>query len=626
MKKYCIVYCLMVVCLICACVKKEVAVDVAGHLPEIPSVITEESLLADARAALGAQEDHKAYALYETYLKQFPQGAYVDEVLMQKGVIAQTRDDLDLALFDFRQLVNQYPQSPWVPDAQQKILEILFAQREYERVIEQADGALMVANENFRRVNIFRLLGDTYMLQAAYRAAVRAYAGAYDLAEGEAKESIAQKLEYAADQVPSADLQATVDDLAHGAAQGDLLFLTGRRLMDEGNYSDALTVFNEFIDSYPEHPQNFIALKTVDDLRNMTVERDTIGCLFPLSGPYAQFGAQALEGVELAQHQFSAGSGMQPVRIIVKDTGGDPHQALNAFHELAEAGVTAIIGPMVTADKVAPNAQRLGIPLMTLTQKEEIPQTGDYIFRNFITPRTQTDALVTYAMDHLGVKRFAVLYPSEKYGVAFMHHFWDQVLAHGGVVTRIEAYGPDQTDFGGAIKKLLTHAKKSGSTKGRADVDFEAIFIPDGPEKAGLVIPQLTYHDIEGVYLLGTNLWYSPQLVDMARQFVQGSILPVGFFPDAASWRITGFVDEFEAVFGKKPGFLEAIAYDTAMILFGIINRSEAANRNLIRDELLQLTDYPGVTGNTTFQTDGDVKKKMMMLTIKGNQFLELKP
>ena len=87
---------------------------------------------------------------------------------------------------------------------------------------------------------------------------------------------------------------------------------------------------------------------------------------------------------------------------------------------------------------------------------------------------------------------------------------------------------------------------------------------------------------------------------------------------------MVGFVDEFTAVFGNEPGFIEAVAYDTAKILFEIITRSETSYRSLIRDELLQLSEYPGVTGITTFRPDGDVEKKLYLLSIKGNQFVEL--
>jgi len=615
---------LIVLCLLFSCVPKKVVLEPVMTQPANPEVITEESILADARHALATKDGLQAYRLYEEYLARFPEGKNIDEVLMQKGVIAKTLGDLDRALIDFRYLVAEYPQSPWVIDANQKILEILFAQRKYDRVIQQAEDALLVVKEDSHRARIYWVLGETHMLEAAYLGAVRAYAEAYNLAQGDFKNDIALKLGTAADRLDTVYLKSTLDDLAQGPARGEILFLLGNRLMVEEQYLDALDVFTEFVEMYPDHPQIFMARENIADLRQMAVDRDTIGCLFPLTGLYSQFGSRALDGVELALHQFSAASLDPSVRIIVKDTGADPEKALSAFQELVDADVKAIIGPMVTAEAVAEKAQELGIPLITLTQKENIPQKGDYIFRNYITPRIQTEVLVDYAVQNLGITRFAVLYPSEKYGITFMHQFWDRVLAHGGELTRMESYDPEKTDFADAIKKLIERYEPPDGDEARPVIDFEAIFIPDGPKKAGLLIPQIAYHDIEEVYLLGTNLWYSQRFVEMARQFLQGSIFPVGFFPEASSWRVVGFVDEFTAVFGNEPGFLEAVAYDTAKILFEIITRSETSYRSLIRDELLQLSEYPGVTGITTFRPDGDVEKKLYLLSIKGDQFVEL--
>jgi ABC-type branched-subunit amino acid transport system substrate-binding protein len=615
---------LIVLSLLFACALNKVEQEPAMRQPAKPEVITEESILARANHALATQDDLQAYRLYEEYLVQFPKGAKVDEVLMQKGVIAETRGELERALIDFSYLCTEYPESPWAMDAHQKILEILFKQRKYDRVIQQADEALSVVKENAIRAKIYWILGETHMLRAAYVGAVKAYAEAYNLGQGDFKNDIALKLGAASDRLDTVYLRSTLDDLAEGPARGELLFILGNRLMVEEQYPDALRVFTEFVELYPDSLQNSMAHKNIADLGQMAVNRDTIGCLFPLSGPYSQFGSRALNGVELALHQFSAASLDPSVRIIVKDTGADPEKALSAFQELVDADVKAIIGPMVTAEAVAEKAQELGIPLIALTQKENIPQIGDYIFRNYITPQIQTEAIVYFAVHKLGINRFAILYPSDKYGITFMHQFWDRVLAHGGELTRMAAYDPEKTDFAEAIKKLIGSYEPPNGDEARPVIDFEAIFIPDAPEKAGLVIPQIAYHDIEGVYLFGTNLWYSQRLVEMAQQFLQGSILPVGFFPEASSWRVVGFVDEFMAVFGEKPGFIEAVAYDTAKILFEIITRSETSYRSLVRDELLQLLAYPGVSGITTFQSDGDVEKKLYLLSVKGDQFIEL--
>jgi len=65
--------------------------------------------------------------------------------------------------------------------------------------------------------------------------------------------------------------------------------------------------------------------------------------------------------------------------------------------------------------------------------------------------------------------------------------------------------------------------------------------------------------------------------------------------------------------------------YDSAMILFDVVSRSHIRYRTEIRDDLLNLDNFPGVTGITRFDENGDVLKKMHLLRIKGKKFVELK-
>ena len=153
---------------------------------------------------------------------------------------------------------------------------------------------------------------------------------------------------------------------------------------------------------------------------------------------------------------------------------------------------------------------------------------------------------------------------------------------------------------------------------------FEAIFIPDSPKMIGLIVPQLAYHDIRDVYLLGTNLWHSPDLINIAEQYVQGAIMPDGFFADSNSANVREFVESFEETYQQKPGFIEAVVYDSAMMLFQVMIQPNVRYRSEIRDEILNLGYFRGVTGVTRFDENGDVQKKLILLQIKGRKFVEL--
>jgi ABC-type branched-subunit amino acid transport system substrate-binding protein len=436
---------------------------------------------------------------------------------------------------------------------------------------------------------------------------------------------------------------------------GYLMYQLGVNYSKEEKPDEAVGALTGFIKSFPEHENVQQANLLIEEIAGKSVySRFTIGCLLPLSGPYKKYGNMAMKGIELALSQFNSQATNPSIHLLVKDTGGNPDKAILAMHDLQNDQVAAIIGPIITAETVATKAQHSGIPMITITQKENITEIGDNVFRNFITPEMQVKAVVSYAAEVLEVKNFAVIYPEEKYGTHFMNLFWDEVLKYGGKIVGVESYNPANTDFKDPIKKLVglyyeipediqekleaekldaekLNAKKLDDKKQDDEneepkpvVDFEAIFIPDGPKKAGLIIPQLAFHDIDDVYLLGTKLWHSKKLVDMSKEYIQRAIIPEGFFSESTTARVRDFVGKFEKTYSEKPGFIEAVAYDTSMILFQILSKPDVRSRSAIKNELLRLKDFQGVTGVTSFNDKGDVKKKLSLLRIKGDQFVEL--
>jgi len=97
------------------------------------------------------------------------------------------------------------------------------------------------------------------------------------------------------------------------------------------------------------------------------------------------------------------------------------------------------------------------------------------------------------------------------------------------------------------------------------------------------------------------------------------------FFAESASQEVMDFVRAFHKTFDRKPEFIEAVAYDTAMILFQMISRPDIRFRSALKNNLKRLTDFQGVTGLTSFDDNGEVRRKLYLLQIKGSRFVELK-
>lgn len=650
---------LSAVVLIWACVPKPVST------PGPYQVTGEDELFARAEKLYESESYDEALALYDDYSKQFSDKPLAAAALMKIGIIRALKQDYEGARAAFRNILSAYPTSSFAPDAMVEELFTYYQQERYRDVIQLAPYILKNIDSRPHIFRIYALVGDTYMAQGAPIDAIDYYARAHEFATGPELEAIGEKFREAIAQLDSEDVAILIKHPDESLPMDYLLFQLGLNYAMEEKYDDALTILNQFIEKYPEHENRILAQSLMDEIKkNAFFQRYTIGCLLPLSGPYQTFGLRALRGIELAQAQFSSQSGNPPLNILIKDTGADPDKTITALEELYREQVAAIIGPIVTSEIAAREAQQMGIPIITLTQKDNIAEIGDKVFRNFITPKMQVQTLTSFAVESLGLLRFAILYPDETYGITFMNLFWDQLLEAGGQVVAVESYKPDQTDYSDSIKKLVglyyavpedlkpeieedltadqeregneTPEQAAGETRkkgsrGEAEeekppaiVDFDAIFIPDSPGKAGQIVPQLAYYDIKDVYILGTNLWHSDSLIKIANQYVQGAVMPDGFFADSPSPRVQKFVKEFEETYQETPDFIEAIVYDSAMILFNVVSREQIRYRSEIRDELLNLDNFPGVTGLTSFDENGDAQKKLYLLRVKGKKFVEL--
>jgi ABC-type branched-subunit amino acid transport system substrate-binding protein len=658
MKKINLKFVLIAVLFLCSCGLKDI------FLPVPVKLGPGDELFSKAEKLYQAKSYKKALNAYNEYLYRFPDRPLADAALIKTGAIYTALGDYAEARDSYKRLLVEYPESSFVPDARVEGLVTFYNEGKYERVIREADRVLEKIVSRIHVLRTYVLVGDTYIAIGSLLDALHFYTLAFEKSKDPERETVVSKLKETLVQLDKTDIMFIIKHMEYNPPAGMLMYLYGIKKAEEEQYDDAIMMLSHFADRFPGHNYAVQAKNIIEELSTKSVySRYTIGCLLPLSGYYKAFGGRALKGIELALGQFCSQDDRPSIKIIIKDTCSDPEVAVNAVKELFEEHVAAIIGPIFTAESAALEAQSRGIPIVTITQKDNIADTGDYVFRNFFTPQMQVETIVSYAIEELELKNFAILYPNENYGKVFMNLFWDEVMACGGNVVGVESYELDSTDFADPIKKLVglyyelpedlknteeliegedknddfeevkdeNEADEPVAEEGSVEddepepvIDFDAIFIPDSPKRAGLIIPQLSFYDVDNVYLFGTNLWRSDTLIKMARQYVQNAIMPDIFFAESSSEKVRDFVRTFEKTFREKPDFIEAVAYDTAMMLFQIVSRPDVRFRSAVKNELLKLSNFQGVTGLTSFDNNGELQKDLYLLEIKGNKFVEL--
>lgn len=647
MKTKTLLICFACMCFLLACVSKpDPDWDYKGP------IAAEDRQFFRGEKSYKSEKYSEALDAYTKYLAQYPNRSMAPAALLRIGYIHLAQDNFNKARDTFNQVMSRYSESPLIPEARIGILNSYYKEARFDQVIRLASGLLEQNIPDKYMVKAYIILGDTYVAMDSPEDSIYFYTMAVKRSDEQSVTMNIEKLRQAIELLEIPVIHSLLEHLEEKLPRSYLLYQLGIKYIKEEKYDQAVKALSRFVNQHPEHEYFPDAQDLLEEYSEKIVYlRTTVGCMLPLTGPYKKYGNNALKGIELALMQANSKGMDPPIELVIKDTGSNHEKAVEAVQALAEAKVAAIIGPIVTAETAAIAAQDNDIPIITVTQKDSITEIGDHVFRNFLTPEMQVKTIVSYATEELELKKFAILYPDEKYGRTFMNLFWDEVLNYGGQVVGLESYNPKHTDFAAPIKKLVglyyeipedlkpepeevedmdeqKDQNDSGEKKEeepKAIIQFDAVFIPDSPNKAGLIIPQLAYYDVEDVYLLGTNIWHSPRLIEMARDYVQGAIMADGFFAESKAGNVKKFVMEFEGAYGKKPGFIEATTYDTARMLFKVITDPDVRSRNAIKTGLLDMKEFNGVTGMTSFQDNGDVWKKLRLLRVDGKKFIELK-
>ncbi|MCP3875865.1 MAG: penicillin-binding protein activator [Desulfobacteraceae bacterium] len=535
------------------------------------------------------------------------------------------------------------------------------AEKDFKDVIE----SIQKAKEEQPKISLYDILlaeAEKFSSQENYQDSLFVYNQAISQAKEDQYPDLILRIESVLSKTPTKTIQEFIEIRNVEIPKPLLLYWLGLNLALENNTIESKEILETFLSQYPDHPYSSDVVELITAIKKSFFNRDTIGCLLPLTGKYAIFGQRALSGIQLAIQKLSKKYSKE-FKIIIKDTQADPQKAMEGVRQLHLENVIGIIGPLLTVKQAGIEAQKLQIPMIALTQKNDFPLQDEYLFSNFITPEMQVRTLGTYLFSELGIKKVAILYPNEKYGKKFMELFWDIVDEFDGEIVGVEPYDGKKTDFSEPIQKLtgqffpipdilkpepiepeindlligdanfdLVEANIDDSAveeikeeeEEKIQIDFEALFIPDSPSTINMILPQLAFNDAKGMYLVGTNLWHHKSLLKDAKGYNKNVIITDGFFHNSQKFPTAQFTKDYESLFGNIPKFLEAISYDTASILFLTAMDETIDSRKMLKDALQSQRIFEGVTGNTIFDTNGSAHRELFLMTIKKGKFIEI--
>jgi ABC-type branched-subunit amino acid transport system substrate-binding protein len=650
-----------------------------------PAASEEEQRALAAAIAQMKSDPATARADLEQLIETWPRSPLLDQAEYALGQIALGEGDTPTALRHFRHVVEAYPSSGRADAARVRIAQI-----------ERAEGNDAEARTIMGRARLSRLEGEE--LRDAYRVLAnvapdpvarlrwlaRLRAETSDQSALEAidveidaivtsldAEGLARAERQLGDRVPAARVQLARAELALAAGdfetaraalkRADSLALSVRYAPRFADVAERVRLREQGITPTAQLPSFAEAMR--NGLPDTNAASGSIGVVLPLTGAFARFGEESLQGILLATHSFErVADGGGNVRVVVRDSAGDAKQAAAAVRDLAQDGqISAIVGPLLSTEceAAAQVAERAEVPLLTLSARESIASDRPYVFRLRTRPIEDVQLLVARARAQ-GAQRFGVLYRNDAYGRGLRSLFWDAVEERGGEMVAAASYDPQATDFAEPIRRLvgytllsdeerkllgkredlLRRARRASAEEGlelrqRAAelttasgeplppiVDFDALFIPDGYEKIVLIAPQLAFNEVVDTRLLGPDGWYDEDLVRLGRDNLKGALFTAHFYPDSPVPYVHDFGAHFADTFERAPGVFAAQAYDAANLVLTQLAHGRQ-RRESVRRGVLATQGYPGVSGVINMGADGNAHKRPYLLGVERGHIVQ---
>ncbi|GAB6035701.1 branched-chain amino acid ABC transporter substrate-binding protein [Fundidesulfovibrio butyratiphilus] len=343
----------------------------------------------------------------------------------------------------------------------------------------------------------------------------------------------------------------------------------------------------------------------------------------PLTGTAAGYGDNVKAGAMMKIDEINAKGGINGKKIeaVAFDEQCVPREAATVSTKIAmDKDIVGVIGHVCSSAHLAalPIYLREGVPLIsptatgvTITGKNVDAKGKVWGFRNVFRDDAQGAFMASYAAKVLGLKKVAVFYEQNDYGIGLKDAFIKQAKADGMQVVGEEGYVKDVQDFTPQITKIKAQSP-------------DGVFIAGYYAEGALIASQAKKLGLNVVKMGGDGL-DNEDYIKLAGNASDDSYLPTPFLESAAGPEAKAFFANFKAKTGRDPDYMSANAYDAAGVLLAAIAKV-GPDRAKVREAIAAFnspqTAYKGVTGLNSFDAMGDSKKPLFVKMVKGGKFV----
>ena len=539
------------------------------------------SLYARGKRQMREGDWFRAARTFESMAGQFPGSANYDLFLFEGAKSRYYLGELSAALAVFDNYLDRYPTTPEAPYA------------------------------HFFRANV--CYRQSQLDQALYD-----YLRAYHLSrDGRLDELVISSITRLIEQATTAHI--VPDDFASLPA--------GRRCRLISECADVLIERGEIVSA-----RSLLALcgQTLSPTDPRLGDRERSGdgvrvaMILPFSGELRSWAEDIYNGAVLAA-EMSETQSDKKVELASFDSQSDPVQAARLITEIAGTSeFQAAIGPLtseaasVATATLACRDLPLIIPAATQAGLSSLAPTAFQLSPNI---GLQGMVMGRYAIDSLGAQTAAIITSTSPDHLRMARAFSETFERLGGRVTIIEYYRSRDKDFGPYLRDLKAillgyqpdsafYISPEGDTldPDGVPVFLDCLYVPGKAEQLRLLLPQVRFYKIHGVYL-GSDGWGDDVVFRLGDDVTRLAVFPSPFLGIGQSPEYHQFAAAYDFRYGGPPPRLACLGFDAVRLVAEAVQDGGDSRRDIARS-LSQTRGYIGASGRITF---GENRENMVM-------------
>lgn len=346
-----------------------------------------------------------------------------------------------------------------------------------------------------------------------------------------------------------------------------------------------------------------------------------VGFDIELTGDIPKVGESSKFAAEMLKEEVNKAGGLKV---------GDKTYQLQFIYEDNEAkaeSATAAGLKLITQDQVlaviGPNASKQAVPAGEICNSHKTPMISPwstnpnttldrpYVFRACFLDPFQGPVAANFVTEEFGAKKAAVLYDiGSDYPKGLAEYFKSAFeKLHGpGSVVAFETFTTKDRDF----SAQLTNIVKSG-----ADI----LFLPQYYDEVPLIVKQARELGWNKP-IMGSDSWGSAELMNLCGEACHGYFFSTHYAAAGAKGATKDFIEQYKAKYNYVPDDVAALTWDATRLLLQAIQNTDGLtgdldkDRDAIKDQLVKIKDFEGITGKMTFTPEGDPIKCAVVVKI----------